>query len=72
MTGIYDDGVLDPYNAIVTLCEETAPAADGPLTGVRFTAKDVLAVAGVPSQAGSRAFEGHMPDEDAPAVARLR
>jgi amidase len=71
-SGIYDDGVLDPYNAIVTLCEETAPAANGPLTGVRFTAKDVLAVAGVPSQAGSRAFAGYTPVQDAPAVARLR
>ena len=64
--------MVDPYNAIVTLCDETPAPAGGPLAGVRFTVKDVIAVAGVPSQAGSRAFAGHVPDADAPAVARLR
>jgi amidase len=68
----YDARVIDPLNAVVTWCEDTAPAPAGPLSGVRFTVKDALAVAGVPSQAGSRAFAGYTPAEDAPAVARLR
>ncbi len=64
--------MIDPCNAIVTAVEDTAPPLDGPLSGVRFTVKDVIAVEGVLSQAGSRAFAGYVPEEDAPAVTRLR
>ena len=64
--------ITDQINAVVTWCEDPIPAADGPLAAVPFTVKDVIAVAGVLSQAGSRALAGHIPDEDAPAVARLR
>jgi amidase len=62
----------DDSNAVIMLCRDSVPVADGPLAGVPFTVKDVLATAGVPSQAGSRALAGHVPDEDAPAVARLK
>ena len=64
--------MIDRCNALVTLCEDAAPSVGGPLAGVRFTVKDVIAVNGVLSQAGSRAFAGHIPAQDAPAVARLR
>ena len=70
----------DRSGAIVTLRADAVQAArelereaaPGPLAGMPFTAKDVLASAGVPSQAGSQAFAGHVPNADAPAVALLR
>jgi amidase len=65
----------DRTGAVVTVCRDAArtkPASRGPLAGVPFTVKDVLATKGVPSQAGSRALAGHVPEDDAPAVARLR
>ncbi|MBV8220620.1 MAG: amidase [Solirubrobacterales bacterium] len=70
----------DRSGAVVTICREAVEVArcldraaePGALAGVPFTAKDVLASAGTPSQAGSRALAGHVPDEDAPAIALLR
>jgi Asp-tRNA(Asn)/Glu-tRNA(Gln) amidotransferase A subunit family amidase len=65
----------DRTGAVVTVCQAAlheARPVDGSLAGVPFTAKDVLATRGVPSQAGTRALAGHVPAEDAPAVARLR
>jgi amidase len=59
-------------NAVVVARELERAASPGPLAGVPFTAKDVLASAGVPSQAGSRALAGYVPDDDAPAIALLR
>ena len=44
----------------------------GPLAGVPFTAKDVLATAGVRTTSGSQLFRDHVPATDATAVARLR
>lgn len=46
--------------------------ATGPLAGLPFTAKDVLATVGTRTTAGSRLLAEHVPVEDAPAVARLR
>ena len=43
----------------------------GPLHGVPVTVKDVIDVAGLPTRAGSTAYEG-LPTHDAAAVARLR
>ena len=70
----------DRSGAVVTICREAVDSASsiassgmsGALVGVTFTAKDVLASAGTPSQAGSRALAGHVPSEDAPAIALLR
>ena len=68
-------------NAIVTLCEDEARAAAaaadraterGPLHGVPFTVKDVIATAGVRSTAGSRLLSDFIPKRDATAVARLK
>lgn len=44
----------------------------GLLAGVPFTVKDVIATAGVPTRAGSRALSENIPRTDAPAVARIR
>jgi aspartyl-tRNA(Asn)/glutamyl-tRNA(Gln) amidotransferase subunit A len=50
-----------------------AGAPLGALDGVPVGVKDLLAVAGQPMRRGSMAFaEDHVPDEDAPIVARLR
>jgi amidase len=43
----------------------------GPLAGVPFSVKDVIAVAGMPLRAGSAAVN-YVPQRDAPTVARLR
>jgi amidase len=70
----------DRSGAVVTVCTDAVKiaraleheASSGPLAGVPFTAKDVLASGGVPTQAGSQAFAGHVPDADAPAIMLLR
>jgi amidase len=72
-------------NALVTVAEDSAiRAADdldarigrgedvGPLAGVPFTVKDLIATAGVRTTAGSRALEHNVPRVDAPAVAAMR
>lgn len=59
----------DPFNAFVRRCRVTG-AAEGPLAGLRFGAKDNLAVAGVPLTNGSRTAP-FTPTADAVAVERL-
>lgn len=44
----------------------------GPLVGVPFTVKDVIATGGVPTRAGSRALADNVPRKDATAVANIR
>jgi len=44
----------------------------GPLAGVPFTVKDVLATADLPTTCGSRALDGYRVAQDATVVARLR
>jgi amidase len=72
-------------NAVVTLdaerAMEAAAAADdrtarretlGPLHGLPITIKDAIEVAGLRSTGGATALNSHLPEDDAPAVARLR
>jgi amidase len=72
-------------NAIVTLAEEQASeqaaAADdaaargeplGPLHGLPIAVKDLADTAGIRTTYGSPLFADHVPDSDAPHVARLR
>lgn len=72
-------------NAIVTLAEEQAAkqagAADdaaargeslGPLHGLPIAVKDLADTAGIRTTYGSPLFADHVPDADAPHVARLR
>lgn len=47
-------------------------ADPGPLAGVPFTVKDILATAELPTTCGSRALAGHRTPRDADAVALLR
>jgi Asp-tRNA(Asn)/Glu-tRNA(Gln) amidotransferase A subunit family amidase len=71
-------------NAIVTLSPkliDDAKAAEaallsgaevGPLHGVPFSVKDTIDTGGVRTTSGSLMRENHIPDRDAPAVARLK
>ena len=72
-------------NGIVTLMGEQAlkdaAAADkavaagkklGPLHGVPFSIKDAIDTAGVPSQYGSKIFQGNVPEKDATVVSRMK
>ncbi len=43
----------------------------GPLQGLPIGIKDIFATAGVPTEMGSPAFAGHIPDESARAIERL-
>lgn len=72
-------------NAFITICDdqalEMAKAAEtaimrgdpiGPLHGVPFSVKDVIATADVRTTFGSLIFKDHVPDRDAVAVARAK
>ncbi|MEH6696012.1 MAG: amidase family protein [Hyphomonas sp.] len=64
-------------NAIATEIYETARAEAGntpagPFQGVPTFIKDLHDWKGAPTQYGSRAFKGHMPDSDAPLPAKWR
>jgi amidase len=63
-------GADDPYNAFVRNCRVEG-ADSGPLAGVRVGVKDNIAVAGVEMTAGSKAYEGYIPNFDAEVVSRL-
>jgi Asp-tRNA(Asn)/Glu-tRNA(Gln) amidotransferase A subunit family amidase len=70
----------EELNAIVTVSADQARADArklerdpvGPLAGVPFTVKDVIAAAGVRTTAGSRVLAAHVPRCDATVVARTR
>jgi len=47
-------------------------ARPGPLHGVPFSVKDLVITRGVRTTFGTPLFRDHVPDEDAPSVARLR
>jgi Asp-tRNA(Asn)/Glu-tRNA(Gln) amidotransferase A subunit family amidase len=62
--------VSDPYDALITEVEP-APAAAGPLHGLRLVVKDLIDTAGVRTTYGSRIHADHVPERTAPAVERL-
>lgn len=63
--------VTPMYEQARELSRRTLP--EGPLRGVPFLLKDLLAAAaGVPLQSGSRFFKGHVPAHDSEIVRRYR
>jgi amidase len=71
----------DRSGAVVTVSADALRDAErvdqahedaGALAGIPFTVKDVIATAGLRTTAASRALADHVPEHDAPAVARLR
>jgi aspartyl-tRNA(Asn)/glutamyl-tRNA(Gln) amidotransferase subunit A len=63
----------DALGAFAWLAEDSqAEATSGSLANVPVSLKDDLFAAGLPACGGSRALEGHRPDSDGTAVARLR
>lgn len=76
-------GALDPtLRAFLTVCADRALAEAqaldeggrslGPMHGVPFSVKDVYATRDVRTTFGSAAFATHVPERDAPVVARIR
>jgi aspartyl-tRNA(Asn)/glutamyl-tRNA(Gln) amidotransferase subunit A len=63
----------DELNAFLWVADDAPPdpAADAPLGGVPFAAKDLFCTEGVPSQAGSRILEGYRPPYTATVVKKL-
>jgi amidase len=74
-----------PLNSVVTLDAERAladagradeltarGASTGPLHGLPITVKDAIETAGIRSTGGANELSGHVPERDAPAVARLK
>ena len=79
------DRLGDKVNAVVTLDPERARAAAraadaatargeaaGALHGLPITVKDAIATAGIRSTGGAVELRDHVPDRDAPAVARFK
>src|SRR5690606_36762429 len=78
------DGAGKPVNAFSVVCADAALAAaegateairkgdDRTLVGIPVAVKDMIDIARVPTEAGSRVSEGRGPQEDAPAWAALR
>jgi len=79
------DRLNPPLNAVVTLdvdrAREAAAVADeaaargdshGPLHGLPITVKDAIEVGGIRSTGGAVELSGHVPAQDAVAVARLK
>ena len=63
----------DEYNAIRIDCHvPPTEEHDGALDGLEVGLKDVIQVAGVPMQCGSKVMEGHIPSTDATVTKRLR
>ena len=63
----------EDLNAFLWLADDPpeTPAAEAPLGGVPFAAKDLFCVRGVPSQAGSRIIEGYRPPYTATVVDQI-
>jgi amidase len=68
--GYRPDAREDPLNAWFYKTEVSG-AADGPLAGLSFAAKDNICVAGVPMMNGASSFESYVPEIDATIITRL-
>ncbi|UYO42298.1 amidase [Rhodopseudomonas palustris] len=54
------------------LLGEQLTGGEGPLAGIPIGIKDIIATAGIPTTNGSRVYADHIPDHDAPIVARIK
>ncbi|MDP1899774.1 MAG: amidase [Rubrivivax sp.] len=67
---------LDPAVALreARLCDQRLESGEacGPLLGIPVGVKDIYATAGVPTEMGSAAFAGNIPDRSARVIDRLR
>lgn len=88
VTGMFLNRIADvnpTLNGIITLVPDEAMAAaarvddiiaskgnPGPLAGVPFTVKDLIATKGIRTTAGSRVLRDYVPSVEAPAVTRLK
>jgi aspartyl-tRNA(Asn)/glutamyl-tRNA(Gln) amidotransferase subunit A len=63
---------LHAFTWVADQPSSTTAAAEAPLGGVPFAAKDLFCAEGVPSQAGSRILEGYRPPYTATVVAQLQ
>jgi aspartyl-tRNA(Asn)/glutamyl-tRNA(Gln) amidotransferase subunit A len=61
----------DRLNGYLWRAEERTGEGDGPLAGIPVAVKDLFCTEGVPTTAGSRILEGHLPLYTATAVRRL-
>jgi aspartyl-tRNA(Asn)/glutamyl-tRNA(Gln) amidotransferase subunit A len=61
----------DELNAYLWLAEEAQGGDPGPLAGIPVAVKDLFCAVGVPTTAGSRILEGHVPFYTAHALWRL-
>ena len=68
MLTVDEAGALEAARAL----DREGPDPSRPLWGVPVTVKDALVTRGIPTTAGSRILEGHVPFYDATAVQRLR
>lgn len=51
---------------------EQLTGGEGPLAGIPIGIKDIIATAGIRTTNGSRVYADHVPDQDAPIVARIK
>lgn len=63
---------IDPEQALEQARAADAADPKSPLHGVPFGVKDIIDTAGIPTEYGSPIFAGHVPERDAPCVARMR
>jgi aspartyl-tRNA(Asn)/glutamyl-tRNA(Gln) amidotransferase subunit A len=70
LVAVFEDDVLSAARAADR--QSVAGTFRGPLHGVPIVVKDLIAVAGKPTEAGSEALAGNIASEDAALVVRLR
>ncbi len=61
----------DSFNAAITWVEHPQPPRAGPLAGRTLLVKDLIDTAAIRTTYGSRIYEEHVPERNAPAVQRL-
>jgi len=63
---------LEPWLQAFRYLADPAPPGEGPLRGVPVGVKDIIATAGMPTENGSAVFAGHVPENDAWIVTKIK